>query len=125
MDEVWSEQDTTPAHIEAALREMIGRRGDNDERTFVPARVLNLVVIVDAEFRGEIENRLQRVGRYHPSRTIVCSVEPGRDKLDAVATIASGRSWAPPEASPGSWARASARRCCATRPTSPRSRARA
>jgi hypothetical protein len=27
------------------------------------------------------------VGRYHASRTILCAVEPGRDALDAVATI--------------------------------------
>jgi glucose-6-phosphate dehydrogenase assembly protein OpcA len=50
---------------------------------FVPARVLNLVVIVDAHWSGEIANRLARVGRYHPSRTIVCAVEPGRTTLDA------------------------------------------
>ena len=42
-----------------------------------PARVLNLVVIVDREWRGEILNRLERVGRYHPSRLILCAVEPG------------------------------------------------
>jgi len=49
----------------------------------VPARVLNLVVIVDAHWRGEIANRLARVGRYHPSRTIVCAVHPERTSLDA------------------------------------------
>ena len=87
MDEVWSEQDTSPGHIEAALREMIGRRGEDDERTFVPARVMNLVAIVDAEFRGEIENRLRRVGRYHPSRLVVCAVEHGRETIDAVVTV--------------------------------------
>ena len=53
----------------------------------MPARVLNMVVIVDAEFRGEIENRLERVGRYHPSRLVLCAVEPGRTKLDAWAAI--------------------------------------
>jgi glucose-6-phosphate dehydrogenase assembly protein OpcA len=88
MDEVWSEQDTSPGQIEAALREMIGRRGENDERTFVPARVMNLVAIVDAEFRGEIENRLQRVGRFHPSRLILCSVRDGHDgRIDAWAGV--------------------------------------
>jgi Glucose-6-phosphate dehydrogenase subunit len=30
---------------------------------------------------------LKNVGRYHASRTILCSVEPGRTTLDAVATI--------------------------------------
>ena len=88
MDEVWSEQDTSPAAIDAALRDMIGRRGENDERTFVPARVLNLVVVVDAEFRGEIENRLQRVGRFHPSRLVLCSVRDRDDgKIDAWAGV--------------------------------------
>ena len=42
-----------------------------EERAYVPARVMNMVVIVDKDFRGEVENRLQRVGRYHPSRLIV------------------------------------------------------
>jgi glucose-6-phosphate dehydrogenase assembly protein OpcA len=58
-----------------------------EERAYVPARVLNLVVVVDADFRGEIENRLERVGRYHPSRLVLCAVEPGRTKLAAWATI--------------------------------------
>ena len=31
---------------------------------------MNLVVVVDREFRGEVENRLARVGRYHPSRLV-------------------------------------------------------
>jgi hypothetical protein len=48
---------------------------------------MNLVVIVDADFRGEVENRLQRVGRFHPSRLVLCAVESGRRKLDAWATI--------------------------------------
>lgn len=54
----------------------------------MPARVLNLVVIVDADWSGEIANRLAKVGRYHPSRTIVCAVEGRREELDAVASIA-------------------------------------
>src|SRR4051812_4824836 len=86
MDDVWRERDTTPSRIEAALREMFVER-HKEERAFVPARVMNLVVIVDADFRGEIENRLQRVGRYHPSRLVLCAVEQGRRKLDAWATI--------------------------------------
>jgi glucose-6-phosphate dehydrogenase assembly protein OpcA len=48
---------------------------------------MNMVVIVDKDFRGEIENRLQRVGRFHPSRLILVAVEPGRRKLSAVARI--------------------------------------
>ncbi len=54
----------------------------------MPARVLNLVVVVDAQWSGEIANRLAKVGRYHPSRTVVCAVEPGRTTLDAVASLA-------------------------------------
>jgi glucose-6-phosphate dehydrogenase assembly protein OpcA len=42
---------------------------------------------VDREWRGEIVNRLEHLGRFHPSRTIVCSVEPRRDSLDAWATM--------------------------------------
>jgi glucose-6-phosphate dehydrogenase assembly protein OpcA len=45
--------------------------------------VLNLVVVVDRSWKGEIANRLERVGRYHASRTILCAVEPGRTTLDA------------------------------------------
>ena len=86
MEDVWRERDTAPARIEAALRALYLDR-HKDERPFVPARVLNTVVVVDAEFRGEIENRMERVGRYHPSRLIVCAVEGGRTKLDAWAAI--------------------------------------
>src|SRR4051794_18410199 len=86
MEDVWREKDTTPAHIEAALREMFIDR-HKEERAYVPARVMNMVVVVEAEFRGEIENRLERVGRYHPSRLVICAVESGRRKLDAWAMI--------------------------------------
>ena len=41
--------------------------------------MLNLVVIVDREWKGEIANRLERAGRYHASRTVLCAVEDGRD----------------------------------------------
>jgi glucose-6-phosphate dehydrogenase assembly protein OpcA len=86
VEDVWRERDTTPGAIEAALREMFVQR-HKEERAYVPARVMNLVVIVDADFRGEIENRLRRVGRYHPSRLVLCAVESGRRKLDAWASI--------------------------------------
>jgi len=87
MDEVWSARDTTPGAIEAALRELLKQRHQENE-AYAPARVLNLVVIADADFRGEVENRLERVGRYHPSRTVVCAVEPGRTTMDAWASMA-------------------------------------
>lgn len=81
---VWSAQDTTPGDIEAALRELLNQQYARGQ-AYVPARVLNLVVVVDREWRGEISNRLDRVGRYHPSRTIVCAVERGRETIDAQA----------------------------------------
>src|SRR3954466_13439481 len=86
MDDVWRERAPTPSRIEAALREMFVQR-HKEERAYVPARVMNMVVIVDADFRGEIENRLRRAGRYHPSRLVLCAVESGRRKLDAWAPI--------------------------------------
>jgi glucose-6-phosphate dehydrogenase assembly protein OpcA len=87
-EDVWSAHDTSPSAIEAALRDLLVRRYQQD-RTFVPARVMNLVVVVDRGFRGEVENRLARVGRYHPSRLVIAAVEPGRTQLDALATVAS------------------------------------
>lgn len=83
---VWSEQDTTPSRIEAALRTLL-IEGHQDERAYAPARVLNLVVVVDRAYKGEILNRLERVGRYHPSRTVVVAVEAGRTQIDAWATM--------------------------------------
>jgi glucose-6-phosphate dehydrogenase assembly protein OpcA len=88
LDSYWSAQDTTPAAIEAALRELVTERHRENEG-YVAARALNLVTIVDKEYSGEIANRLRRVGRYHASRTVVCAVEPGRTTIDARATVAS------------------------------------
>jgi glucose-6-phosphate dehydrogenase assembly protein OpcA len=85
LEGVWSAQDTTPAAISGALGDLLKQRHAQNE-AYVPARVLNLVVIADREWRGEIFNRLERVGRYHPSRLILCAVEPGRTTLDAWAT---------------------------------------
>jgi glucose-6-phosphate dehydrogenase assembly protein OpcA len=78
----WVAEDTTPADIEGALREMLQQQHARDDAQ-APARVLNLVVVLDREWRGEIMNRLEQVGRYHASRTIVCAVEGGRETLDA------------------------------------------
>jgi glucose-6-phosphate dehydrogenase assembly protein OpcA len=85
-EDAWSDQDTTPAKVEAALREMLATR-HHESHAFVPARVLNLVVIADREYQGEIENRLQRVGRFHPSRLVLCSVSEGRNTIDAHVQI--------------------------------------
>lgn len=95
-EDVWSARDTTPAEVDAALREMLVRR-HAERPASVPARVLNLVAIVDRAWRGEIANRLGGVGRYHPSRTIVLAIEPNRERLDARAVIASEPHPAPGE----------------------------
>src|SRR5436305_3064100 len=88
LDSYWSAQDTTPSAIEEALRQLVSERHRENEG-YVAARALNLVTIVDAEYSGEIANRLRRVGRNPASRTGVCSVEPGRTTIDARATVAS------------------------------------
>jgi glucose-6-phosphate dehydrogenase assembly protein OpcA len=84
--EVWAGEDTTPADIDSALRKLLEEQHSKDQ-AIAPARVLNMVTVVDAAWRGEVMNRLERVGRYHPSRTILCSVEEGRTTLDARATL--------------------------------------
>jgi glucose-6-phosphate dehydrogenase assembly protein OpcA len=85
-EDVWSEQDTNPDAIEAALRELLRERHAANE-ALAPARVINLIVIVDREWKGEVANRLERAGRYHGSRTVLCAVEENRTTLDAVATV--------------------------------------
>ena len=85
-EDVWGAQDTNPDAIESALRELLRRRHAENE-SLAPARVLNLIVIVDRDWKGEIANRLDRVGRYHASRTVLCALEEGRRTLDAIATV--------------------------------------
>ena len=65
----------------------------------MPARVLNLVVVADREWRGEIQNRLDQVGRYHASRTILCSVESRQTTIDAFATAEGERASSPDDVS--------------------------
>jgi glucose-6-phosphate dehydrogenase assembly protein OpcA len=93
---IWSEQDATPAAIEAAIRQLLQEQYERDT-SCAPARVLNLVVVVDREWRGEILNRLERVGRYHPSRLILCAVESGRSTIDATVAITTEDDHAPGE----------------------------
>ncbi len=95
---VWGAQDTTPSEIEEALRELLQKQHARDH-AHAPARVLNLVVVVDREWRGEILNRLEQVGRYHASRTIVCAVEPGRGTIDASVVMTVEGETAPGEPS--------------------------
>jgi glucose-6-phosphate dehydrogenase assembly protein OpcA len=86
LEGVWSEQDTTPSAIEAALRNLLVQ-AHTEEHGYVPGRVLNLIVVVDRQFKGEVSNRLERVGRYHPSRTVLVAVEPRRTTIDAWAQV--------------------------------------
>ncbi len=62
---VWSAEDTSPGDVEEALRNLLKEQYERD-RGCAPARVLNLVVVVDREWRGEILNRLERVGPLPP-----------------------------------------------------------
>jgi glucose-6-phosphate dehydrogenase assembly protein OpcA len=82
MSDYWVEASTTPERIEAALRGLL-RESHAADAALVPARVLNLIVVCDRAWRGEVVGRLDRIGRYHPSRTILCTVEEGRTQLDA------------------------------------------
>jgi hypothetical protein len=95
-DAVWSEQDTTPDAIEAALRELLVEVHAESE-DFAPARVLNMIAFVDREWSGEIANRLRGVGRYHASRLLILAYEPRRERLDARVMIASEGAPAPGE----------------------------
>ncbi|HEV2075643.1 MAG TPA: glucose-6-phosphate dehydrogenase assembly protein OpcA, partial [Thermoleophilaceae bacterium] len=99
-ENVWAEQGATLSAIESALRKLLMERHAAVD-AFVPARVLNLVVVVDRDWRGEVANRLEGVGRYHPSRTIVCAVEPGRSSIDARVTVGSEEDLGPGELSLG------------------------
>jgi hypothetical protein len=87
-DATWSSEGTTPDAIEAALRGLLAER-HAENGGFVPARALNMIAFVDREWSGEIANRLRGVGRYHASRLIVFSYEPGRERLDARVSVAS------------------------------------
>src|SRR3954453_16097958 len=95
-DDVWSQDACTPADVEAALRDLLSKRSAESEGVYAPAGVLNLIAIVDREWRGEIANRLQRVGRYSASRTIMCVVEQGRDHISAWARMTAPDRDAPP-----------------------------
>ncbi|MEA2143588.1 MAG: hypothetical protein QOI64_2018 [Solirubrobacteraceae bacterium] len=83
---VWSARDTSPAAVEAALTRLIQERHEESD-LYVPARVLNLIASVDHEWKGEVQNRLEKVGRFHASRTILLAYEEGRTTLDAYATV--------------------------------------
>jgi glucose-6-phosphate dehydrogenase assembly protein OpcA len=87
IEAVWSAEDTTPSAVDEALRGLLAQ-AHAEEHGYTPARVLNTVIVVDRQFKGEIANRLERVGRYHPSRAILVAVEPRRTTMDAHVQIA-------------------------------------
>jgi glucose-6-phosphate dehydrogenase assembly protein OpcA len=82
----WSAASTTPAEIEAAIRRLLVSCHDQ-AGACVPARVLNLVCVVDRAVSETIAHRLVQAGRYHASRTILCAVEPGRRTIGADAAL--------------------------------------
>jgi len=95
-DEIWSQENCTPTDIEAALRGLLNQRASEGGGVYAPARVLNLIVVVDREWRGEIANRLEQIGRYSASRTIMCVVEQGRDHITAWARMTAPDTMPPP-----------------------------
>ena len=94
---LWSGQGVTPSDVDDALRGLLKDEYAKDHACS-PARVLNLVVVADREWRGEILNRLEKVGRYHPSRLILCAVEPGRTTIDAAVALTMDATGDPGEA---------------------------
>jgi hypothetical protein len=87
-DAVWSEQDTSPGKVEAALRKLVVEKHAEHEG-YVPARTINMVCVVDRDWSGEVANRLKGVGRYHAGRTVVVAIERGRTEIDAMADVVS------------------------------------
>lgn len=83
---VWSAQDTSPAEIEAALLRLMRER-HGEGMLQAPARVLNFVVVIDRQFKGEILARLDRISRENPARTILVEVDDDKPDLDATATL--------------------------------------
>jgi glucose-6-phosphate dehydrogenase assembly protein OpcA len=83
---VWSSDRTTPAQVEAVLRGMLVER-HGVYAGCVPARTLNLVCVVDGPSRTALLERLRSLGPGHASRTIVCSVVPGRTDIGAIARL--------------------------------------
>src|SRR3954469_5526190 len=81
-DDVWSAQDTAPADIEAALRELLVHH-HAEVGADAPARVLNLIAIVDREWRGEVESGQEKGGRSRAARPVLCGVDSKRSTIDA------------------------------------------
>lgn len=95
---VWQQDDVDPGAVEQAML-ALERERFRQRRRALPARALNLVVVVDADFTGEIVRRLESVGRNAPSRTILVRVHRHRRGLSARVTIATVHEGTPDEAS--------------------------
>ena len=61
-DDVWFERDTNPDAIDAALRDLLRKRHAAN-RALAPARVLNLIVIIDRAQSGALADQLGHLGR--------------------------------------------------------------
>src|SRR3954449_1115189 len=85
-EDAWSARGTNPDAIAGALRSLLRQRHAAN-RALAPARVLNLIVVVDHACKDAIARRLEHVGRYEASRTILCTVEDGRRTLDAAVVM--------------------------------------
>jgi glucose-6-phosphate dehydrogenase assembly protein OpcA len=85
-EDVWSERGTTPDAIAVALRRLLRERHAAN-RALAPARVINLVVVVDRSQKHKIAQQFEHLGRHGSSRTIVCAVAAGRRGLDAIAAM--------------------------------------
>lgn len=83
---VWSAQDTSPAEIEAALLRLM-REQHSEGLLQAPARVLNFVVVIDHQYKGEILSRLDRISGENPARTILIEVDDDKPDLDATAML--------------------------------------
>ena len=83
--DVWSERDTTPGRDRGGAARAAARAPRRERGARARRACSTWSWSSTATWKGEIANRLERVGRYHASRTILCAVEEGRTTLDAVA----------------------------------------
>jgi glucose-6-phosphate dehydrogenase assembly protein OpcA len=93
---VWTARGTTPAEVEAALRRLL-IEGQTQYAGYAPARALNMVCVVEKAASAEVAVRLRGAGRYLASRTVMCTVEAERDRIDATCEISSDVSPGPGE----------------------------
>lgn len=94
---VWQQDDVDPGAVEQAMIALERERFQRS-RSALPARALNLVVVVDADYSGEILRRLESVGRNAPSRTVLVRVHARRRGLSARVTIATVHEGTPDQA---------------------------